>query len=68
MEASWGELAAYIVGWQCYGAAYWREFCGAREKQNESEIERDQNHMCEVGPGTKKKQKTNYVPFKGRQN
>jgi hypothetical protein len=36
MEASWGELVAYIVGWQWYGAAYWREFCGTREKQNES--------------------------------
>jgi hypothetical protein len=65
MEASWGELVAYIVGWQWYGAAYWREFCGTREKQNESgrererERERDQNHMCAARPGAKKKQKTN---------
>jgi len=41
MEASWEELVAYTVGWQWYCAAYWREFRGAREKQNERERERE---------------------------
>jgi hypothetical protein len=55
------KIAAYIVGWQWYDAAYWKEFRGAREKQNERERERerDQNHMRVAGPGAKKKQKTN---------
>jgi len=59
MEASWGELAAYIVGWQWYDAAYWKEFRGAREKQNEREREREIKTICarlDLAPKRNKKQ------------
>jgi hypothetical protein len=61
MEASWEELVAYTVGWQWYCAAYWREFRGAREKQNEREREREREikTICarlDLAPKRNKKQ------------